>query len=53
MCFNVISAIGFGDRHFHLLSSIDISSNNNMSIFHKDKFVFMAEYVFVTTVEKY
>jgi len=53
MCFNVISGIGFGERHFQLLSSFDISSISNMSVFHKDKFVFMAEYVFVTIVEKY
>jgi hypothetical protein len=53
MCFNVISRISFGDRHFQLLSFFDISSINNMSVFHKDKFVFMAECVFVTIVEKY
>ena len=52
MCFNVLSGTGFGDRHFQLPSSFDISDINYMSIFHKDELVFMTEYVFVTAVEK-
>jgi len=50
-CFNDLSGIGFGDRHYQLLSSFDISGIN-MSIFCKDECVFMTEYVFVAIVEK-
>jgi len=49
---NVLSGIGFGDRHFQLLPPFDMSGINNMSIFHKDECVFMTEWVFVAIVEK-
>jgi hypothetical protein len=52
MCLNVLSGIGFGDTHFQVLSSFDISRINHQSILRIDERVFMTEYVFVTTVEK-